>query len=130
MGLEMEDMIIIIDEAHNLPHRIRRGLSRTLNDKLLRDSIAEMEEFCEEQEERGVQSSIDSASVSRVRACEKALRRFKKCLATWIREQRDVHRNPGDVGAKIEVRVEADRILSMLRQELAGDLSGEQIDLD
>ena len=130
MGLEMEDMIIIVDEAHNLPNRIRRGLSRTLNDKLLRDSIAEMEEFCEEHEERGGGSSIDAASLSRVRACEKALRRFKKRLATWIREQRDAHRNPSDVGAKIEVRVEADQILSMLRQELTGDVSGEQIDFD
>ena len=131
MGLEMEDMIVIIDEAHNLPNRIRRGLSRTLNDKLLRDSIAEMEEFCEEQEERGGGNTgpvLDAtSSASRVRACEKVLRRFKNRLSKWNREQLDANRNTGDVGAEIEVRVDADQILSMLRQELASGLSGEQI---
>ena len=130
MGLSMEDMIVIIDEAHNLPDRIRRGLSRTLNDKLLRDTIYEFDEYCGVLKEKGLESALDVASFNRAQACQTALKRFKKRLATWIREQRDIHRNPGDVGAEIEVRVEADHILAMLRQELAGDVSGEKIDLD
>ncbi len=129
MGLNMEDMIVIIDEAHNLPDRIRRGLSRTLNDKLLRDTVYELEEYCESLSEGGLNSTLEEANFSRARACSTALKRFKGRLSTWIREQRDALRNPGDVGAEIEVRVEADYILSMLRQELSGDISGESIDL-
>ena len=90
-----------------------------------------MEEFCEEQEVRGGGNTgpvLDAtSSASRVRACEKVLRRFKNRLSKWNREQLDANRNPGDVGAEIEVRVDADQILSMLRQELASGLSGEQI---
>ena len=130
MGLSMDDMVIIIDEAHNLPNRIRRGLSRTLNDKLLRDAVYELEEYGDVLKEKGLDSTLDAANFSRVSACQIALKRFKGRLSTWIREQRDLHRNPGDVGAEIEVRVEADQILAMLRQELAGDVSGEQIDFD
>ena len=130
MGIELENCIIVVDEAHNLPDRIRRSLSRNLNDKILRDAIFNLEEHCETLEKKATQSTIDAANATRARACEKALRRFKKRLATWIRDQRDKHRNPGDVGAEIEVRVEGDYILSMLRQELSGDISGEKIDLD
>ncbi len=130
MGLSMEDMIVIIDEAHNLPDRIRRGLSRTLNDKLLRDAIYEFEEYCDVLKEKGLDSALDMSNFDRAQACQTALKRFKKRLATWIRGQRDKHRNPGDVGAEIEIRVEADQILAMLRQELAGDVSGEKIDFD
>lgn len=130
MGLSMEDMVVIIDEAHNLPNRIRRGLSRTLNDKLIRDAIYELEEYGDVLKEKGLDSTQDVANFSRVSGCQTALKRFKGRLSTWIREQRDLHRNPGDVGAEIEVQVEADQILSMLRQELAGNVSGEQIDFN
>ena len=130
MGLAMEDMIVIIDEAHNLPDRIRRGLSRTLNDKLLRDTIYELEEYCDVLKEKGLNSTLDEALFERTRACETALKRFKGRLSTWIREQKEANRNLGDIGAEIEVRVEADQILSMLRQELSGDISGESIDLN
>ena len=129
MGLHMENMIVVIDEAHNLPDRIRRGLSKTLNDKLLRDAVYELEEYCESLSESGLNSTLEEANFSRSRACATALKRYKGRLSTWIREQRDVLRNPGDVGAEIEVRVEADLILSMLRQELSGDISGESIQL-
>ncbi len=129
MGLHMENMIVVIDEAHNLPDRIRRGLSKTLNDKLLRDAVYELEEYCESLSESGLNSTLEEANFSRSRACATALKRYKGRLSTWIREKRDVLRNPGDVGAEIEVRVEADLILSMLRQELSGDISGESIQL-
>jgi DNA excision repair protein ERCC-2 len=130
MGLSMEDMFVIIDEAHNLPNRIRRGLSRTLNDKLLRDAIYEFDEYCDVLKEKGFDSVIETSDFERARTCQTSLKRFKKRLATWIRELRDQHRNPGDVGAEIEVRVDADQVLAMLRQELAGDVSGETIDIE
>tara|TARA_B110000438_G_scaffold299405_1_gene349502 strand:- start:1258 stop:3303 length:2046 start_codon:yes stop_codon:yes gene_type:complete len=129
MGLDMKDMIVVIDEAHNLPSRIRRGLSRTLNDTLLRDTVFELEEYCEGLAESGLNSTLEESSFTRARACATALKRFKGRLSTWIRSQRDALRNPGDVGAEIEVRVEADYILSMLRQELSGDISGESLDM-
>ena len=44
MGLEIEDTIIVVDEAHNLPNRIRMGLERRLTNQVIRDAFNEMEE--------------------------------------------------------------------------------------
>ncbi len=44
MGLEIEDTILIVDEAHNLPKRIRMGLERRLTNQVIRDAYNEMEE--------------------------------------------------------------------------------------
>ena len=43
MGLDLEDMILVVDEAHNLPDRIRRGFERTITMKVIRDAITEIE---------------------------------------------------------------------------------------
>ena len=44
MGIEIEDTIIVVDEAHNLPNRIRMGLERRLTNQVIRDAFNEMEE--------------------------------------------------------------------------------------
>ena len=36
MGVELENTIIIVDEAHNLPDRIRSGLERTIDDQVFK----------------------------------------------------------------------------------------------
>jgi DNA excision repair protein ERCC-2 len=130
MGLEMENLIIVVDEAHNLPERIRMGLRRTLTLKLIRDARMELEEYREDLERQPNDSAVTAASISRSRECEAVLKRFRNRLATWIKERRDAARNPGDIGAEVEVRVEADQILGMLRAELSGAVTGEQTDLD
>ncbi|MAK04491.1 MAG: hypothetical protein CMA03_01210 [Euryarchaeota archaeon] len=45
LGVALEDIIIIVDEAHNLPNRIRKGLERRLTKRILRGGRYEIEEY-------------------------------------------------------------------------------------
>ena len=45
MGLSLEDIIIIVDEAHNLPDRIRMTLEKRLTQTMIRNAQIELEEY-------------------------------------------------------------------------------------
>ncbi len=47
LGANLEDIIIIVDEAHNLPRRIQSGLERRLTTRMLMHAGFELEEFVE-----------------------------------------------------------------------------------
>ena len=44
MDLRLEDLIIIVDEAHNLPDRVRMGMQRRLTPIMVRNAASEVEE--------------------------------------------------------------------------------------
>ena len=48
LGVDLEDIIIIVDEAHNLPSRIRTGLERRLTTRIIQYARFEMDEYLEE----------------------------------------------------------------------------------
>ena len=133
MGLRMEDMILILDEAHNLPERIRMGLRKRLTSDLIQHAVYELEEHRESEQARlsrsGGESKVEQSGIARTRACEGALKRFRNRLTTWIREQKAAVRDAGDIGKEAEVRVEANLLLAMLRQELSGSISDEAVQL-
>lgn len=129
MGMKMSDMILIIDEAHNLPDRIRMGLRSRLTPDLVRDAVYELEETREgiQAKAKGDDAFFEQATVRHVTACEAALKRYRNRLATWIRETKEAHRDPNDIGAEVELRVEAGLLLGMLLQELESDVSGVKV---
>lgn len=45
MGLSLEDIIVIVDEAHNLPGRIRMTLEKRLTQTMIRNAQMELEEY-------------------------------------------------------------------------------------
>ena len=47
MGVDLENTILIIDEAHNLPDRIRSGLERRITERVLHRALAEAQEYRE-----------------------------------------------------------------------------------
>jgi len=57
LGANLEDIIIIVDEAHNLPSRIRTGLERRLTTRILQHARFELEEFIDEMGGGNVQDS-------------------------------------------------------------------------
>ena len=119
MGIELENSIIIVDEAHNLPNRIRRSLNLNLNFKMIRDAIFNLQEYCETHEKRRGENAVFSESIARARHCEKALERYKGRFSTWTRSMRDSNAKSGDIGDAIEEKIDAGKVLSMLRQELS-----------
>jgi DNA excision repair protein ERCC-2 len=45
MGLNLEDIIVVVDEAHNLPDRIRMTLEKRLTQTMVRNAHIELEEY-------------------------------------------------------------------------------------
>lgn len=45
IGRTMEECIVVVDEAHNLPDRIRNSYSYTLSNELLKNAIKELTDF-------------------------------------------------------------------------------------
>ncbi|MBR68843.1 MAG: hypothetical protein CMA86_04970 [Euryarchaeota archaeon] len=45
MELELEDIIVVVDEAHNLPDRIRMTLEKRLTQTMIRNTQIELEEY-------------------------------------------------------------------------------------
>ena len=44
MGLSLDDLVIIVDEAHNLPDRVRMGMQSRLTPTMVRNASSEVEE--------------------------------------------------------------------------------------
>lgn len=47
LGLELDQILVVVDEAHNLPDRIRSGLERRLTPLLVRNAKPDLEEHME-----------------------------------------------------------------------------------
>ena len=91
MGIGLENTLLVVDEAHNLPDRIRRGFERRITVRVVRDAIIEIEEHRERTEAEinaMEESDADSkiAEVSRLRRSEAAMRRLLRGLPEWFAE--------------------------------------------
>ena len=60
MGVELEDSILIVDEAHNLPDRIRKGLERRITYKVFRRALSDVQEYRGNLEKTAKQLDIES----------------------------------------------------------------------
>jgi len=91
MGLDLEDTILVVDEAHNLPDRIRRGFERRITMKVIRDAIFEIEEHTERTQLEGAslegeESDAKDSELDRLRRMKAAMRRLGDGLPRWFAE--------------------------------------------
>ena len=91
MGLELEDIILVVDEAHNLPDRIRRGFERRITMKVIRDAIFEIEEHSERIQSDGASlegedSDANESELDRLRRMKAAMKRLRDELPRWFAE--------------------------------------------
>jgi len=91
MGLDLEDTILVVDEAHNLPDRIRRGFERRITMKVIRDAIFEIEEHSERTQSEGAslegeESDANDSELDRLRRMKAAMRRLGDGLPRWFAE--------------------------------------------
>tara|TARA_X000001036_G_scaffold440098_1_gene494404 strand:+ start:643 stop:2652 length:2010 start_codon:yes stop_codon:yes gene_type:complete len=93
MGLEIEDTIIVVDEAHNLPNRIRMGLERRLTNQVIRDAFNEMEEHkgfldnnVAKMMGKNQNDEIQYNDLENARKSEAALSRIRTNIGTYIVE--------------------------------------------
>lgn len=151
MGLELEDSILVVDEAHNLPNRIRMGLERRVTNQILRDAFNEMEEHkgrldkeMSELMNSDHHGEIFSEDLDSARLAEAALSRIREKFGDYIRNlkrllgtQEEMMCNPGEMleifeNALIETIEEPMQLDSFIRTllevkvEIDDDLDEEQ----
>ena len=119
MGLEIEDTIIVVDEAHNLPNRIRMGLERRLTNQVIRDAFNEMEEHrgfldnnMAKMMEKNQNDDIGHNTLQNVRKTEAALTRIRKNLGTYIAELKKI------LGTQEEVMTSPIELLEIFENSL------------
>ena len=129
MGVSLDDIILIVDEAHNLPDRIRRGMQRTLTTTLVRDARLEVQEYREEtQKEQARQQQdldVEQALVGDLHRLEAALERMYRDLSAWYR----VHDVTLTRGEQKEHEVTAVELLQVIEGALSEEVSGSGLQL-
>ena len=117
MGIDLEKSILIIDEAHNLPDRIRSGLERRINDRVFQRALSDIEEFKGNLEKAENQLDIpESNNLKEARSLEKQIRALRDdtMIVKWFEEKTSQNRSSkGDdmkVGTQEFLDVIADAI--------------------
>ena len=63
MGIALEDIIVVVDEAHNLPNRIRMTMEKVITPTIARNTTMELEEYVQELTKTYLQSNNVSAAL-------------------------------------------------------------------
>ncbi len=128
MGIKLDEIIIIVDEAHNLPDRITKGMQRTLNDDLVLSARLEMEEYIETLEDKEKKGMFDvrPETYANLRAVKAAIERIRADLAGFFRTQtQSLYKQKAD-----EARIENQELLNLLSSALSSDISGNTLSLN
>ncbi|MBL6883139.1 MAG: ATP-dependent DNA helicase [Candidatus Thalassarchaeum sp.] len=122
MGIDLENTILIIDEAHNLPDRIRNGLERRAILRVFRDARDEIDEFLGTKER--VMKKLD-LSENRdnfdIRGINEALRQMKKIfkqMNIWYKKKQSDLIKSGKKDMKIPTIEFIGEIDSILNEDL------------
>jgi len=119
MGLELEDTILVVDEAHNLPNRIRMGLERRITNQVLRDAFNEMEEHRGRMDKEMAnlmnseyEGEIFNDDLEIARSAEAALSRIRENVGDYIRNLKRL------LGTQEEMMSDPDELLELIENSL------------
>lgn len=125
MGIELESSILIIDEAHNLPDRIRSGLERRVTDQVFRRARDNIEEY-----KGNLQRKVDSLDIEeskeliRARELEKQIDALQGPVQEWLEKLKIENENTrGD-----DLRISTTDFLEVISKSINGVLDDERDD--
>lgn len=110
MELNLEDLIIVVDEAHNLPDRVRMGMQRRLTPTMVRNASTEVEEHLGELQKLG---AINEAMSISIHLKSWTLQVCKEYRLILTREFKNLLSSLGDGN---EVRIDATVALNWLEE--------------
>jgi len=128
MGIDLSEVIIIVDEAHNLPTRITQGMRRVLSDDLLLSARLEMEEHIETLEDHEKKGGLETKPEMYVqlRAAKAALGRIRADFSAFFRTQTQaLYREKSE-----EMRIANQVIVNLFNSALASEISGNALTLN
>ena len=83
MGVDIENTILIVDEAHNLPDRVRNGMERRIISNTFRDARFEVQEHLETAIELS-SSQGEEMNLDEMEWAERSLKRLQSKMPTWF----------------------------------------------
>ena len=117
MGIDVENTILIVDEAHNLPDRVRNGMERRIIANTFRDSRYEVQEH--------IETSIDLANskneeinLDEMTWAERSLSRLQSEMPAWFSaREKELSRLDSD-DMQIDTRSLLDEMEAILNETL------------
>ena len=124
MGIELENTIVIVDEAHNLPERIRMGMTRVFTPNIVSNSQFQVEEMYGSLLEKG-QPGIAEEAIDLFEWTNDVLKALRKRTSEMFKNLHD------ELEGEKEIKVEVATILDLLRASIS-DAEGRigQLKLD
>ena len=125
MGIELENSILIVDEAHNLPDRIRSGLERRVTDDVFRRALDNIEEYKGNLEK--IDSELDlpeSRQLRDVRQLEMQVKSLQAPMINWLKKKKEENeQTKGD-----DLRVSTQDFLDVFSKATEGVLEDDEDD--
>ena len=122
MKIDLENCILVVDEAHNLPDRIRNGLERRAIIKIFRDSRLEIDEYLgsKEQEIKKLDLSEmhDNHDISGIKGALRQMRKLEKQMKIWYKKKESDLIKSGKKDMKISTVEFIGEIDSILNEEI------------
>tara|TARA_B100000287_G_scaffold410583_1_gene439190 strand:+ start:878 stop:2878 length:2001 start_codon:yes stop_codon:yes gene_type:complete len=127
MGVELDNSIIIVDEAHNLPDRIRSGLERRITDQVFRRALDNVEEYKGNMEKAEERLEIpESKNLREAKDLEKQIRALRKDpgITRWFEEKKSENQKTnGD-----DIRIATQDFIDVIAKAIEGVLDGDPED--
>ncbi len=120
MGVALESTIIIVDEAHNLPDRIRNGLERIVWIKTFQDSYFEVEEYLGTREKEikkiDVNDTYGSKEIEDISKLKVQINKLRKDMKKWFRDKENL------LSDKNDLKIETSEFLGVINESLMESL--------
>jgi len=120
MGIELANSILIVDEAHNLPDRVRNGLERYLQCKAFQYAYDETNEYLGNKEREVNESDIDntfgSGEIEGIRMLKRQLNKLKKDMIKWYETKEK------ELGDRKDMKIETNDFLNSINESLMESL--------
>ena len=129
MNINLENTILIIDEAHNLPDRIRNGLERRATLKVFRDTRLELDEYLGIKE--NMMRKLDISEIqdnTQLKDIDRALRQMKKIerhMNIWYKKKQSDLITSGKNDMKISTMEFIGEIDSILNEDLEAEINSK-----
>ena len=127
MGVDLENSILIVDEAHNLPDRIRSGLERRITERVFERSLADVQEYKENMQKSQKELDIPESNQLRdAKSLEKQIKALKEDpgLKKWFGDNKNkIEKAKGD-----DLRVETQEFLDVVAGAIEGVLEDDPDD--
>ena len=124
MGVELNNSILIVDEAHNLPDRIRSGLERRITERVFERALSDVEEYKENLEKNQRDLDIpESNQLREARLLEKQIKSLRDdtSLIKWFEEKKkQIEESRGD-----DLRVDTQEFLDVISHAIDGVLEDD-----